>query len=59
MDRIKLQLEIEEENQLLYAQIRHTKYYLASVKQRSQKNSLNTSLKQYSCVISQMDNGIT
>ncbi len=42
-----------------YARMRHRKYYLASVKQCSQKNSLNISLKQCSCVISQMNNEIT
>jgi hypothetical protein len=59
MDQMKSQLEIEKEYQLLYAQMRHTKYYLASVKHISQKNSLNILLKQCSCVISQMNNGIT
>ncbi len=37
MDQMKPQLENEEEYQLLYAQMRHAKYYLASVKQLSQK----------------------
>jgi hypothetical protein len=37
MDQMKPQLEIEEEYQLLYAQMRHTEYYLALVKQCSQK----------------------
>jgi hypothetical protein len=56
---MKPQLDIEEEYQLLYAQMRHTEYYLALVKQSSQKNSVNITLKQCSCVISQMNNGIT
>ncbi len=37
MDQMKPQLEIEEEYQLLYAWMRHTEYYLAYVKQCSQK----------------------
>ncbi len=37
MDQMKPQLEIKEDYQLLYAQMRHTKYYLASIKQLSQK----------------------
>jgi hypothetical protein len=53
------QLEIEEEYQLLYAQMRHTEYFLALVKQSSQENSLNISLKHCSCVILQINNGIT
>jgi hypothetical protein len=32
MDQMKPQLEIEEEYQILYAQMQYTKYYLASVK---------------------------
>ncbi len=58
MDQMKPQLEIEEDSQLLYAQMRHTKHYFASVKQLSQINSLNISLKQCSCVISLMNNGM-
>ncbi len=59
MDQMKPQLEIEEDSQLLYARMRHTKHYFASVKQLSQINSLNISLKQCSCVISLTNNGIT
>jgi hypothetical protein len=45
MDQMKPQLEFEEEYQLLNAQMRHTKYYLASVKHLSQKSILNSSSK--------------
>ncbi len=58
MDQMKPQLEINKEYKLLYAWMRRTKYCLASVKQCSQRNSLNISLKQCSCVISQTNNGI-
>ncbi len=37
MNQMKPQLEIKEEYQHIYAQMRHTEYYLALVKQCSQK----------------------
>jgi hypothetical protein len=37
MERMKTPFEIKEEYQLMYAQMRLTNYYLASVKQLSQK----------------------
>jgi hypothetical protein len=45
MGQMKPLLEIKEEYQLLYARMRHTKYYLASVKQLSQKKHFEYLIK--------------
>jgi hypothetical protein len=43
MDQMNPPLEVKEEYQLVYAQMRHTNYYFTSVKQLSQESNLNMS----------------
>ncbi len=58
MDQMKSKLEIGKECQLYYAWMRHTEFYSVLVKQCSEKNSFSISLRQCSCIILQMNNGI-